>query len=163
MILGSKHFSPNGNHIENLDLSAINTYSIKKLRFVVFVAAQSLDSFGKIMQFALKSCPHLEKLDLSSFIPNVKPDSCLDICLHDNPYLKFVKVDMNNAYYTFSDMPQRQGKRYRDKKNILTSTPLLSDKYYINLAWNGNVMLNLTTTNKSCKVRDYLSDYQEDW
>lgn len=60
-------------------------------------------------------------------------------------------------------MPQRQGKRYRGEKNILTSTPLLSDKYYINLAWNGNVMLNLTTTNKSCKVRDYLSDYQEDW
>lgn len=73
--------------------------------------------------------------------------SVLDLRFYDAPRLKQISIDMDNAFYTFSDLPERQGKHYRDDRNLVQgSNGTDGSHYHINLAWNGNVAPKLKKT-----------------
>lgn len=83
---------------------------------------------------------------LTGEIDRCAPGSSLDLSFCANPYLYYASVDMNNDYYTFNGTHERQGKRYRDDKTSQEGDLTEISKYSINLAWKGDVKLNLKLT-----------------
>jgi hypothetical protein len=79
------------------------------------------------------ACPFLENFDLSGTMYGFASGYAVSLhFVHDNPFLKYISVNMYTDYYTLSVIPERKVKHYKDFETLQTRK-YTSKQFFIDL------------------------------
>lgn len=132
---------------------AVSTCHTKHLNIEVFPyedGEEILDQMNNTFKYFLDYCPLLETFEFSEVDGYDVPVGCLDFNFTNHKHMKSIKVErLAEQYFTFSDEPSRNGKRYKDYYNLIDESKLEDyiidgKECSINISWQGQVETNVS-------------------